>query len=202
MKILRTEVLIDKGEFSSNPEFPKFMSDISLAIKRVVWPVGSKRFVLNPTKKGNGVKPIKANCMQHLKEHDWMLEHRMMLGSRLKPGPVDAVKEMKDGKRFAVEWETGNISSSHRAMNKIAIGLLDGVLAGGLLILPSRNMYRYLTDRIGNYAELEPYFRVWENLSVKAGYLAVIEIEHDALDEAMPLIPKGRDGWALLTKSE
>lgn len=202
MKILRTEVLIDKGEFSTSPEFPKLMSNIFIAIKRVVWPVGSKKFTLNPKMKGNGVKPIKANCMQHLKEHNWILEHRMMLGSRLKPGPVDAVKEMEDGKRFAVEWETGNISSSHRAMNKIGIGLLDGVLAGGVLILPSRDMYKYLTDRIGNFSELKPYFKIWKNLSIDSGYLAVIEIEQDALDETVPLIPKGIDGWALLNKPE
>ncbi|NLS89760.1 hypothetical protein EYI23_17625 [Bacillus subtilis] len=28
---------------------------------------------------------------------------------------------------FAVEWETGNIASSHRALNKIATGILNQV---------------------------------------------------------------------------
>lgn len=198
MKVLRTEVLIDEGVFSSSPEFAVLMANVSLAIKRVVWPIGSKTFTLNPTRKGNGVKPIKAACMAHLNEHRWMLEHRMLLGSRLRPGPVDAVKEMQDGKYFAVEWETGNISSSHRAMNKIAIGLLDGVLVGGILILPSRTMYEYLTDRIGNFVELEPYFPVWKSLSISSGYLAVIEIEQDILSDKVSVIPKGYDGWALL----
>jgi len=82
----------------------------------------------------------------------------MSIASRVKPGPIDAVKEMPDGRYFSVEWETGNISSSHRALNKMAVGLLDGMLVGGILILPSRDMYQYLTDRIGNYAEIEPYF--------------------------------------------
>jgi len=32
---------------------------------------------------------------------------------------------------------------------------------GTALVLPSRKLYPYLTDRIGNYEELEPYFDVW-----------------------------------------
>jgi hypothetical protein len=107
------------------------------------------------------------------------------------------VKKMSDGRYFAIEWETGNISSSHRALNKMAVGLLDGMLVGGILILPSRDMYRYLTDRIGNYAEIEPYFPVWKNLQIQEGVLAVIEIEHDALSVDVPPIRKGTDGRAL-----
>ena len=124
----------------------------------------------------------------------------MSLGTRIKPGPIDAVKKLNNGLHFAVEWETGNISSSHRAMNKLAIGLLDNVLSGGILILPSRDMYKFLTDRIGNFPEIEPYFSMWKNLSLESGYLAVIEIEHDELSEATPFIPKGKDGWALIQK--
>ena len=82
-------------------------------------------------------------------------------------------------------------------MNKMAVGLLDGVLAGGILVLPSREMYQYLTDRIGNYAEIEPYFPVWKNLQIQEGVLAVIEIEHDALSTDVPTIRKGTDGRAL-----
>jgi hypothetical protein len=121
----------------------------------------------------------------------------MSIASRIKPGPIDAVKKLIDGRFFAVEWETGNISSSHRALNKMAVGLLDGMLAGGVLILPSRNMYQYLTDRIGNYSEIEPYFPVWRNLTVREGVLAVIEIEHDGVSMDIPPIRKGTDGRAL-----
>lgn len=121
----------------------------------------------------------------------------MSIASRLVPGPIDAVKKLPDGRWFAVEWETGNISSSHRALNKMAVGLLDGKLAGGILVLPSRDMYQYLTDRIGNYAEIEPYFSVWRSLSILDGVLAVIEIEHDELSLDIPPITKGTDGRAL-----
>lgn len=200
MKILKTEVLISKGQFVESPVFTELIRHIQEAIVKVTWPTDSNIFTLNPVKQSNGVKPIKTNCMIHLAEQGWKLEHRMSLGSRIKPGPIDAVYRLGNGKHFAVEWETGNISSSHRAINKLAIGLLDDVLAGGILVLPSRRMYTYLTDRIGNYAEIEPYFPVWKNLNLDAGYLAVIEIEHDELSTDAPFIPKGTDGMALFQK--
>ncbi len=126
-----------------------------------------------------------------------MLEHPLMIAARQRPGKIDAVKSLPNNRFFAVEWETGNISSSHRALNKMAIGLLDGILAGGILVLPSRNMYQYLTDRVGNFAEIEPYFPVWRNLQIHDGVLAVIEIEHDAISSDIPPIRKGTDGRAL-----
>jgi hypothetical protein len=100
-------------------------------------------------------------------------------------------------KFFAVEWETGNISSSHRALNKMAVGLIEKVIEGGILILPSRDMYYFLTDRVGNFSELEPYFPVWKNLNISEGVLAIIEIEHDAISMEVSPIKKGTDGRAL-----
>ena len=172
-------------------------TEIKKAVTSVVWPENSDSFTLYPEKKANGVVPIKKNFMKSLIRHHWMLEHRMLIASRIKPGPIDAVKKLSNGRFVAVEWETGNISSSHRAINKMAVGLIDGVLAGGFLILPSRNMYQYLTDRIGNYAEIEPYFPLWRSLSINNGVLAVIEIEHDAISLDIPPIQKGTDGRAL-----
>jgi hypothetical protein len=98
---------------------------------------------------------------------------------------------------FCVEWETGNISSSHRAVNKMALGILKKVLIGGVLILPTRAMYKYLTDRVGNFPELEPYFPLWQALKVEEGLLAIIAIEHDAVSQSVPRIPKGTNGRAL-----
>ncbi|MCX5883307.1 MAG: restriction endonuclease [Deltaproteobacteria bacterium] len=197
MKILKTEFLIQKGSFALSSELETILEQVRNAIRSVTWPQGSDRFILYPVKMANGVVPIKKNCMCYLVREGWTIEYRMSIASRLKPGPIDAVKKLIDGRWFAVEWETGNISSSHRALNKMAVGLLDGKLAGGVLILPSREMYRYLTDRIGNYAEIEPYFPVWKNLSIRDGVLAVIEIEHDDLSLDVPPIIKGTDGRAL-----
>ncbi len=87
---------------------------------------------------------------------------------------------------FCVEWETGNISSSHRAINKMALGIIKKVLIGGLLILPTRNMYKYLTDRIGNFPDRDPYFPLSKALKVEEGFLAVIAIEHDAVSLSVP----------------
>ena len=135
--------------------------------------------------------------MEHLSRNHWELEKKMKIASRKKPGKIDAVKTISDGRFFAVEWETGNISSSHRALNKMAVGLLDGILVGGVLVLPSRKMYQYLTDRVGNFQEIEPYFPVWQNLAISDGLLAVMEIEYDAVSLDTPQIKKGTDGRAL-----
>lgn len=195
MKIVRKEVLKNQGDISSSQEFDIAVQEIADAISKVVWPLHSPSFSINPTKKGNGVKPIKNECMNYLEQKGWNLETRVKVKDGMSAGPIDATKTI-DGKLFAFEWETGNISSSHRALNKIALGMLEKTLSGGVLILPSREMYKYLTDRVGNYQEIAPYFQVMKSLQISEGYLAVIEIEHDFVDPQAPLIPKGTDGWA------
>ncbi len=197
MKILKTEFLIKKGEFSISNEFENILDEICQAISSITWPLDSNKFSLFPGKKANGVVPIKKNFIKSLQENGWKGEMRMKIASRLRPGPVDSVKCLPGNRFFAVEWETGNISSSHRAMNKMVIGLLDGAIEGGILILPSRDMYQYLTDRIGNFAEIEPYFPVWKSMAISKGVLAVIEVEHDDLSQDVPPIQKGTDGRAL-----
>lgn len=196
MKIIRTEVLINSGQFFNTAQFHTVLNEIADSISKVVWPLGSQSFSINPVKKGNGVKPIKNGCMEHLESLGWRLEERLQISRNMRPGPLDAVKTLPDGRLLALEWETGNISSSHRALNKMTLGILEGALAGGILILPSRKMYNFLTDRVGNFQEIEPYFPQLNRPDIKNGYLAVIEIEHDFEDQNSPLIPKGTDGWA------
>jgi len=133
---------------------------------------------------------------QKLAKLGWNLETKIAIAARVRPGPLDATKHVGD-KIFAVEWETGNISSSHRALNKLALGIISGVLIGGVLILPTRNMYKYLTDRVGNLEELEPYFPLWRTLQCDEGLLAVMAIEHDAVSKEVPRIRKGTNGRAL-----
>lgn len=202
MRIIKQEILLKEGPFSKSEELSRIIQEINSSVKTVGWPIGNNSFEINPVKKGNGVKPIKNNCMKQLSEfYNWNCEYRMKItGTR--PGPIDAVKRLSDGRFFAVEWETGNISSSHRALNKIAVGILKGILAGGTLILPSRNFYYYLTDRVGNYSEIEPYFLVWNNLSIKDGFISVVEIEHDKVNPDVPVIKKGTDGWANYQKQD
>ena len=85
----------------------------------------------------------------------------MRLSAEQKPGPVDAVKVLIGGGTFVAEWETGNVSSSHRALNKLALGLMEGVVRAGVLVVPSREMGRWITDRTGNFPEIEPYFPIY-----------------------------------------
>lgn len=196
MKVLRTTYLIQSGAFGGSAEWQARHAQICKAIKDVEWPAGSGSFTLHAKKQSNGVVPIKQSFMADLKKLGWSLETRFSPSVEKRPGPIDATCREK-GKLLCLEWETGNISSSHRALNKMALGLITGEFIGGVLIIPSRAMYFYLTDRIGNYAEIQPYFPVWQSLSVSEGVLAVIEIEHDALSVDVPHITKGTDGRAL-----
>jgi len=200
MKIVHEDYLIDAGGFSSSPEWQTIRGHVITAIKSVEWPVGSGSFTLrNESGKkrgeGSGVTPIKKACMKSLKSAGWDLETRVDIATLKKPGAMDATYEVGE-KLFCAEWETGNISSSHRALNKMALGMLKGILIGGVLILPIRSMAYYLTDRIGNYEELEPYFDFWPAIPVEEGLLGVFAIEHDAVSSSVPRIAKGTDGRA------
>ena len=202
MKIVKTEFLIKVGGFPNSDTWVNIQSDIIQAIKSIEWPKGSGSFTLfsqsgKKRGEGNGVKPIKEACMQKLVQMGWVLEKRIDVASAKHPGPMDAVYQV-DSRFFCVEWETGNISSSHRAINKMALGILKKKLVGGLLIVPTREMYKYLTDRVGNFPELEPYFLLWKSIVVDEGLLAIMAIEHDAISTNVPRIKKGTDGRALL----
>ncbi len=197
VKIAQEISLISKGSFEESQQWLAIRNEIRSAINLIVWPPRASNFTINPTPHGNGVKPIKTACMTALKESfGWQLETRIRYATR-SPGRVDATKAL-NGHLFALEWETGNISSSHRAINKMVLGILRGVFLGSALVLPNRKLYPYLTDRIGNYEELEPYFDVWRAVAIEEGFLAIFVIEHDAVDNSVPRITKGTDGRALL----
>ena len=201
MKIIQVERLIDTGKFSATEQWRTIENHITQAIKAIQWPPGSGSFTLYDQSgkkrgQGSGVKPIKEACMVRLKSFGWSLETPVDIATLKKPGPMDATYPVGN-RLFCVEWETGNISSSHRAVNKMALGILKKVLIGGVIILPTRAMYSYLTDRVGNFPELEPYFPLWKSLSVDEGLLAIIAIEPDGVSKSVPRIPKGTDGRAL-----
>lgn len=164
-------------------------------------PAGTGKFTLHAERgkkrgEGNGVTPIKNSLMNYLESEGWKLEEPLDLATRNRPGKLDAVLYTSCGP-VAVEWETGNISSSHRALNKMALGLLKGILAGGTLVVPSRDMYQYLTDRVGNFPELVPYLDLWKAIPCREGVLEIVVIEHDAVSPDVPRIPKGTSGRAL-----
>ncbi|MFD4538491.1 hypothetical protein [Streptomyces bauhiniae] len=214
MKITEWRALVDQGSYSSSPTFQRVEQDIVGAITDVVWPPGSDRFTIHPESgkergQGNGVVPIKKSFAEALARRGWELERRaprakgaeqtVIKGSR--PGAFDGHLSFpeNDPLPFAVEWETGNISSSHRAINRIGLGLKLDYLSGGVLVVPSASLARYLTDRIGNAPELLPYHSLWEQWDFQEfGYFGIVTVEHDAESVEVPRIPKGKDGRAEL----
>lgn len=207
MQLLRSQVLIDEGTFSGSTAWQDTRAQIADAVSQVQWPLGSGSFTIHPGKHVNGVKLIKDGFILRLQQHGWRAETKYLdegetSATVSRPGSFDVHRSLDahDMPPFVVEWETGNISSSHRAMNKMAMALQEGRISGGALVLPSRKMYHHLTDRIGNYQEMEPYFEFYRRLSVTvtSGLLEIIEIEHDAESTAVPIISKGTDGRALV----
>jgi len=200
MKLV-TEAILRGGEVVSWAEpIQLALAQIKAAIGNVVWPAAASSFTINPVQMGNGVKPIKDGFVTLLAAEGWEPEVRATLSGELGPGKIDAIKRLPDGKLIAVEWETGNISSSHRAMNKMIVGMHNNRVAAGFLVLPERTLYRYLTDRIGNVQELRPYFEVWHKMEVE-GVLCVLGIEHDATSPNVPVIPKGLDGLSMARRA-
>ena len=196
MKLAKTELILAKGPFFRSEEWTACRNDIEEAIGAVVWPTASDQFSICPDRgrgrgQGNGVVPIKLAFLQKLAELGWSTDERKNVLR------FDAVKSAGSNKGFGLEWETGNISSSHRSINRILRGHLAGTLIAGALVLPTRNLYRYLTDRIGSFEELEPYFPVWRKYPWKDGVLAIFAVEHDAVDDRVPRIKKGTDGRTL-----
>lgn len=204
MKFVKLKVVFDRGFTSQTPEWPRIMQDIQNAIGAIEWPKGSGSFTIYAESgkkrgQGNGVKPIKDACVLKLQSFGWEPEKRLPFITAINPGPIDATFFIHSKSQyFALEWETGNISSSHRAINKMALGILKGHLAGGILIVPTRDLYQYLTDRVGNYRELMPYWRIWKALKIKRGFLGVIAVEHDYANTLVPRITKGTDGRSLI----
>ena len=199
MKIAETVDVISTGAFPKSKTWKQACKDVEDAIGRVDWPHGSGAFVINPIRHGNGVKPIKIPCTLRLQSLGWRVESLPPLSSTvLRPGDLDALV-VRDGHYVAFEWETGNISSSHRAMNKLVLGLIHHAVIGCFLVLPSRALYPYLTDRIGNMAELRAYLPLWSAASAKVqeAALRIYVVEYDRTDSTVAQIPKGTDGRAL-----
>jgi hypothetical protein len=79
----------------------------------------------------------------------------------------------------------------------MALGLMKRLLIAGVLIVPSRKLYKFLTDRVGNFDELAPYLDLWAAVPCSEGVLEIVVVEQDAESKRVPKIPKGTDGRAL-----
>ena len=178
--------------------FKTAYEEVVSAICSSVWPIDSKTFIINNTEKnGNGVVPVKELCYVMLEEtYNWFREKPLdvLKLEKKKGGPIDVYKEFienNDIKRVGLEFETGNISSAHRSMNKLLLGLNRQELDLAIILMPAFELSYYLTDRVSNYEELEPYF---ENTEGKP--FIYIGFNADGFDPNVPFIPKGKDGMS------
>jgi Restriction endonuclease BamHI len=225
MKWLRTMVLFDKGDVMSSVDWQTIHESYVRSIQSIDFPEGSGALTLRRKAKRsdgqwerNGVGFLKQQFLDHMVQVEtWHAEFGYNLGQSVPPdlqlypslepyqepitsqfGDFDFVTTTSSGTHVVIEWETGNISSSHRSLNKLAIALTTGHVQAGVLILPSRELYEHLTDRIGNISELSGYLAMWKALEarVERGLLAISVVEHDHLtdDPAHPYLPSGNDG--------
>ncbi len=195
MKVVEVKRLIGKGMFAPSKEWHDIRQSAIDGISAVEWPRGSGRFTINPVRKGNGVVPIKEQAAEKLREHGWEPQYLWPIADRSRPGRMDGAYFSSHG-LVAFEWETGNIASSHRSINKMCLGLIIGAIVGGIMAVSSNALYPYLTERVGNIGELERYFPLWSATPCDQGILEIIVVEYDAVNDAVPLIPKGRSGRA------
>lgn len=201
MKIVNTVTLKSCGPYALSAHWETTRKQIHKAVMSCEWPIGSGSFTIFPESgkergKGNGVIPIKKGFIRALQASKWDIEGKAKNALDQRLGSFDAVLSGPE-KPIVVEWETGNISSSHRSMNKLTMLVSTGVISAGVMVVPSRKLYVYLTDRIGNIKELEPYFKLWESVPCESGILEIIVIEHDAESTSVPRIPKITAGRAL-----
>jgi hypothetical protein len=228
MKWLRTIVLFDKGGVMDSEDWRAVHDSYVRSIQSIDFPVGSGKLKLREKHRRpdgqwerNGVKYLRTRFLEHMTYVEgWRDEESFDLEdvatapectlypsmeSYTEPitsgfGDFDFVTSTGDGKLVAIEWETGNISSSHRSMNKLCIALSSGSVQAGVLIVPTRALYDHLTDRVGNINELSGYLGAWHNVGegVESGLLAITVVEHDELttDENYPYLPSGLDGRA------
>ena len=227
MKWLRTLVIFDQGNVVRDKDWDAIHQSYVRSIQKIDFPEGSGRLTLRRKYKRpdgqwnrNGVGYLRRRFLEHMKIEGWKAEADFDLGKGRIPtdlllypdlvsyhekitsefGGFDFVTSTPEGIHVAIEWETGNISSSHRSMNKLAIALASEKIQAGVLIVPSRELYKHLTDRIGNIGELSGYLSMWKDfgVNVNRGLLAISVVEHDDLtdDSSFPYLPKGDDGRA------
>lgn len=195
MKIVKSHYIINKNNAAEDETWKKALTAILNAVDAIKWPEGANDFVILPETHANGVKPIKSDFVKSLKDEDFQAEQKVNMPGELQPGNIDFMLKTENG-LVAIEWETGNISSVHRSINKLVNALSHNVIRYGVVLLASKKLYRFLTDRIGCYDEIEPYFGFWAKYPCESGLLLIMAFEHDDVSLDVPPIPKGKDGNA------
>lgn len=155
MRWERTLILFDQGNLVASPDWKSLHDSYVRAIQSVEHPVGAgqliiRRKVRTPDDKWlrNGVGYLRNAFLRHIRDVEgWHPEGNVDLARDRKQPSIKLYPSLADycepitsdfggfdlttigdnGTRIAIEWETGNISSSHRSMNKLAIALGAGM---------------------------------------------------------------------------
>lgn len=167
----------------------------STAYHEIVESVNSMVSVINNLGKNcNGVVPLKEPCYRKLEDEFGWYRKKPLDVLAQKGGPIDVYKLFSDGTcsfRVGVEFETGNISSAHRAMNKLSLGLHNGELDLAVLMMPMHKLSYYLTDRVSNYEELKPYFPLVSEIP-----FIMIGFDVEEYSVKVECLAKGKDGMS------
>lgn len=199
MKISKQYISITaKSLLRNSPIAMHAYQEVEQSIIQNITP-GYNEFLLNNSSKHcNGVTPVKEECYRILEEeYHWFREKPLIYfhDDAQKGGPIDVYKEFleKDNSSFCVglEFETGNISSAHRSMNKLCVGYLKHELQLAMLMMPVNTMSYFLTDRVANYEELEPYFILLGNYP-----FIVFGFDADVYCGDIAPLAKGNDGMS------
>ncbi len=148
----------------------------------------------NSEKNCNGVVPLKEPCYQKLEDHFGWYREKPLAILKKKGGPIDIYKlfsSKEEHLAVGIEFETGNISSAHRSMNKLSLGVRRKELDLAVLLLPMHKLSYYLTDRVSNYEELLPYFPLIADIP-----FIFIGFDVEKYSETATRLPKGSDGMS------
>ena len=145
MKWVRTIILFDEGQIASSQDWRAVHAAYVRAIKSIDHPAGSGSLTIRKKVKlangqwsRNGVGYLRKRFLNQLVNVEgWRPETSVGIVHSLNPahlhlypslrphiepvtsdfGGIDFEMKSRAGLRIAIEWETGNISSSHRSMN-------------------------------------------------------------------------------------
>lgn len=162
----------------------------------------------NSEKKINSVTPIKSGLINLLHDsYGWETEHHLQVlrdnvagdykGSsrrRGQGGGIDVFKKfVYQGYifRVGIEFETGNVASVHRSLNKLSMGVISHELDMIFLVLPVYNLAQFLTDRVANYEEIEAYFPLLNDKPFVA-----LGFDAESYSPDYEIFEKGNDGNA------
>jgi restriction endonuclease BamHI len=148
MKWLRTLVIFDRGNVIKSADWRRIHESYVRSIQSIDFPEGSGKLKLRRKTKRpdgqwdrNGVIYLRNRFIQHMTtEEGWQKEFGFKLGKNQTPPTIQLYPSRKphtepitskfgnfdfvtmSGRtHVAIEWETGNISSPHRSMNKLGL---------------------------------------------------------------------------------